>query len=127
MNSTPPPRAPAFPRGFAPSWGHERADCRGDRALGFFIDDLHRVLSQHDDAREGGALALIPAQQAVDALLRRYVEIGASPAAFNGQTITLRQGADQMGVAQIVPVFSAGLKAALTTLLRRSPPADRRQ
>src|SRR5690606_33843601 len=105
----------------ARAWGYERADCRGGRALGFFIDDLHRVLAQHTLGREASSAAVMAAQRGVDELLRHYVRVGAHPAAFNGQTIVLKQGMDAQGVHHVVPIFSQELKQALIALL---PPAQ---
>ena len=71
-------------------WGHAHPECRGANAFLFFTSDLARTVNQAlanaplDDA------ALAGAQRAVDALVQRYVDIQAAPAAFNGQRIRLK-------------------------------------
>lgn len=71
-------------------WGYAHPDCRGATAFLFFTSDLARVVNQElaqppiDDA------ALARAQHAVDALVQRYIDIQAAPAAFDGQRILLK-------------------------------------
>ena len=101
----------------APRWGYERADCRGPRALGLFIDDLDRVLAEHTAGRESSPLAVMAAQHNIDQVMQHYVRVGAHPPAFNGQTVTLRQGTDAQGQHHVVPIFSPELKQALIALL----------
>ncbi len=112
-HNAPSSKAPRYER----PWGHERPDCRGSRALGMFIDDLHRVLAQHTLGRESSGLAVLAAQQGVDKLLAQYVRVGAHPTAFNGQSVTLKHGMDKQGVHHVIPIFSPALKQALTALL----------
>ncbi|CAP43062.1 hypothetical protein [Bordetella petrii] len=76
-------------------WGYTHPQCRGSTAFLFFTSDLARTVNEHlahgplDDA------ALQRAQQAVDALVQRYIDIQAAPAAFAGQRIRLRLEAGQ--------------------------------
>lgn len=116
MSQSPPSSSPGDGRQ-APRWGYERPDCRGPRALGLFIDDLDRVLEEHTAGRESSPLGLMAAQHNIDLVMQHYVRIGAHPTAFNGQTVTLKQGTDAQGQHHVVPIFSAGLKQALIAML----------
>lgn len=71
-------------------WGYTHPDCRGSSAFLFFTSDLARVVNQELAGQSLDAAAMARAQQALDALLQRYVDIQAAPAAFNGQRILLK-------------------------------------
>jgi hypothetical protein len=71
-------------------WGYEHPNCRGASSFLFFTSDLARVVNQELAGQSLDALALTKAQTAVDALLKKYVDIQAAPAAFVGQRIALR-------------------------------------
>jgi len=71
-------------------WGYTHADCRGATAFLFFTSDLARVVNQALSGQSLDAAALARAQEAVDALMQKYVDIQAAPAAFNGQRIILK-------------------------------------
>jgi len=71
-------------------WGYTHAECRGSTAFLFFTSDLARTVNEHLANRPLDDAALQRAQQAVDALVQRYIDIQAAPAAFAGQRIRLR-------------------------------------
>ncbi|GAB1578598.1 hypothetical protein [Bordetella petrii] len=110
----PPPAAPADQ-----DWGWQQPHCRGQAALALFIDDLHRVLQAHSAQRLAGPAPLAAAQEQVDALLERYVELRKAPDIFDGQSVTLKEGVDRDGVTHTVPIFSPHLKQALVAMLDR--------
>lgn len=76
-------------------WGYDHPDCRGASAFLFFTSDLARVVNQQLAGQPLDDAALARAQQAVDALMQKYVEVQAAPAAFNGQRIILKLDAGQ--------------------------------
>ncbi|ALM83712.1 hypothetical protein [Bordetella sp. N] len=100
-----------------PQWGYERADCRGANALGLFIDDLQRVLDTHEADIAAQPAQLYEAQAQANELVRRYAALDGVPAAFSGQSVTLRAARNSAGTVQLVPLFSAALKQALISLL----------
>ncbi|MDM9558675.1 MULTISPECIES: hypothetical protein [Bordetella] len=110
----PPAAAPADQ-----DWGWQQPHCRGQAALALFIDDLHRVLQAHSAQRLAGPAPLAAAQEQVDALLARYVELRTAPDIFDGQSVTLKEGVDRDGVTHTVPIFSPQLKQALVAMLDR--------
>ena len=57
--------------------------------------DLARAINQYFTTGQATQQALNDAQKAVDALLQRYVEIQAAPAAFEHQQIVLRLESEQ--------------------------------
>ena len=91
-------------------WGYTHPDCRGATAFLFFTSDLARTVNQElaqgplDDA------ALARAQQAVDALVQRYIDIQAAPAAFAGQHIRLKLEAIQGAAPQVALEMSPDLE-----------------
>ena len=91
-------------------WGYAHPDCRGATAFLFFTSDLARTVNEElaqgplDDA------ALARAQRAVDALVQRYVEIQAAPAAFTGQRIVLKLEASGEGSPQVALEMSPELE-----------------
>ncbi|OZI51412.1 hypothetical protein [Bordetella genomosp. 4] len=97
-------------------WGWQQP-AQGSAALALFIDDLHRVLQAHTARRLAGASPLSLAQEQVDALLARYVEMRKAPEIFEGQSVTLKEGTDRDGVSHTVPIFSPHLKQALVAML----------
>lgn len=99
-------------------WGWQQS-CHGQAALALFIDDLHRVLQAHAARRLTGAAPLNAAQEQVDALLARYVELRKAPDIFEDQSVTLKEGTDRDGVSHTVPIFSPRLKQALVAMLDR--------
>lgn len=99
-------------------WGWQQP-VRGQAALALFIDDLHRVLQAHAARRLAGSTALTAAQDQVDALLARYIELDKAPEIFDGQSVTLKEGTDRDGVSHTVPIFSPQLKQALVAMLGR--------
>lgn len=72
-------------------WGYEHPEVVGPNALMFFSWDLAKVIEQSFLAvpPEQMSTYLPVAQQAVNDLLRKYVELKADPAAFEGQSITI--------------------------------------
>lgn len=99
-------------------WGWQQPG-HGQAALALFIDDLHRVLQAHAARRLAGPAPLTVAQEQVDALLARYVELRKAPDIFDGQSVTLKEGTDRDGVSHTVPIFSPHLKQALVAMLGR--------
>lgn len=71
-------------------WGYDHSNCRGASAFLFFTSDLARVVNQELAGQSLNAASLARAQKAVDALVQRYIDIQAAPAAFIGQRITLK-------------------------------------
>lgn len=107
------------PGGTNQDWGWQQPS-RGQAALALFIDDLHRVLQAHAAQQLAGAVApLAAAQEQVDALLARYIELRKAPDIFDGQSVTLKVGTDRDGVSHTVPIFSPRLKQALVAMLGR--------
>ncbi|MCD0502262.1 hypothetical protein [Bordetella petrii] len=101
---------PANPEGQQAPWGYTHPDCRGATAFLFFTSDLARTVNEElaqgplDDA------ALARAQQAVDALVQRYVDIQAAPAAFAGQHIALKLETSREGSPQVALEMSPELE-----------------
>lgn len=83
-----------------PTWGFADPECRGAAALLFFTSDLTRVVKQYLGNGQLSDMALADAQKAVDALVQRYIEIEAAPAAFSGQRITLALETEQQADGQ---------------------------
>ncbi len=103
-----------------PTWGYERADCRGDYALSLFLDDVDRLVT-HYAALEGQADAnLFKAQAAANKLLQAYEKNARGTQAFTRQSIEIKSIVDASQRMQFVPIFSPGLKQCLITLLQRS-------
>lgn len=97
--------------GESQSWGYDHPDCRGASAFLFFTSDLARVVNQQLAGQPLDAAALARAQQAVDALMQKYIEVQAAPAAFNGQRIILKLDAEQPGdVPQVALEMSPELE-----------------
>lgn len=98
--STTPPAAPE-------PWGYTHPECRGSTAFLFFTSDLARTVNQELSQGPLDAAALARAQDAVDALVQRYIDIQAAPAAFTGQRILLtletRQGAAPQVALEMSP------------------------
>jgi hypothetical protein len=101
---------------FAP-WGWKQPDCKGAKAVSFFIDDLQRLLGACAPASPADTDSLARAQDEVDMLLGNYVRLGANPQVFDGQTVELKLGMDRAGVTHVVPIFSASLKRHFQQLL----------
>ena len=103
------------------TWGYEQPDCTGNNALGLFIDDLDYVI-QHFVRAPGlqTEARVFQAQAAANTLVQEYRDRARKTQAFNGQYIEIR--AVNMGndTVQLLPVFSPGLKQALTTLLEKT-------
>jgi hypothetical protein len=114
MNDTP---SSTPPGASADQWAYQRPDCRGAKALGFFIDDLQKVLDDHTARVNASPAALYAAQADANVLLTHYAQVPAAPPAFAGQSITLKTADNGKGGVQLVPLFSAALKQALVTLL----------
>lgn len=112
------PNSSSPPSGANHDWGWQQPS-RGQAALALFIDDLHRVLQAHAAQRLAGPAPLAVAQEQVDALLARYVELRKAPDIFEGQSVTLKEGTDREGVSHTVPIFSSRLKQALVAMLDR--------
>jgi len=106
------------PGGADQGWGWQQPS-HGQAALALFIDDLHRVLQAHAAQRLAGPAPLAAAQEQVDALLARYVELRKAPDIFEGQSVTLKEGTDRQGVSHTIPIFSPRLKQALVAMLDR--------
>jgi hypothetical protein len=103
--------------GSAGQWAYQRPDCRGPKALGYFIDDLQKVLDDHTAQVNASPAALYDAQADANKLLQHYAQVPAAPLAFEGQSITLKTADNGRGGIQLVPLFSAALKQALVKLL----------
>lgn len=102
-----------------PRWGYERPDCRGDKALAFFLDDLNAVIERHArDAHTPESMA--DAQRDADSLLAGYRAIASTQGLFDGASVTLHHARGEHGRAQLFPVFSPALKQRLVDLLARS-------
>lgn len=91
-------------------WGYSHPDCRGATAFLFFTSDLARTVNQELASPPIDDAALARAQQAVDALLQRYIDIQAAPAAFAGQRITLKLEHSPGGGAQVALEMSPELE-----------------
>jgi len=61
------------------------------------MSDLARVVNEAFTGQSLDTAALERAQRAVDALMQKYVDIQAAPAAFNGQRILLKLDTAQTG------------------------------
>lgn len=74
------------------SWGFHHPECHGYNAILFFSWDLAKTIEQQFKLHADLPLTkqLDRAQKAVDSLLDQYVQIQANPAAFEGQSITLK-------------------------------------
>ncbi len=72
-------------------WGFLHPECHGRNALLFFSWDLARAIEEQFAQHPSSTLEyrVAQAQQAVDRLLKQYVQIQAYPDAFDGQSITL--------------------------------------
>ncbi len=101
-------------------WGWEQPNCRGRTALSLFIDDVHRILQAHTAGKLADSSTLADAQDQIDALLDRYIEIKAAPDIFDGQSVELKEGVDRSGVLHTVPIFSPRLKQSLMSVLGHS-------
>ncbi|HWK59834.1 MAG TPA: hypothetical protein VNT00_00315 [Eoetvoesiella sp.] len=102
------------------NWGYERADCRGNQALGLFLDDMENLL-KHYAALEGSPEAnLFQAQAAANKLLQAYDKNARGTQAFRNQSIQLRSIINNNHCLEFVPLFSSGLKEHLIALLKRS-------
>lgn len=77
------------------AWGFTLPECRGATALLLFTSDLARVVNQYLGKGQLSDSALADAQKAVNALLQRYIELEAAPAAFSDQRITLALETEQ--------------------------------
>jgi len=91
-------------------WGHAHPDCRGATAFLFFTSDLARTVNQELSQGPLDAAALARAQLAVDALVQRYVDIQAAPAAFAGQRIRLKLEAGPDAAPQVALEMSPDLE-----------------
>jgi len=91
-------------------WGYTHPDCRGATAFLFFTSDLARTVNQELAGGPLDAAALARAQHAVDALVRRYIDIQAAPAAFAGQRILLKLDAAQGAAPQVALEMSPELE-----------------
>lgn len=95
----------------SPSWGYDHPDCRGASAFLFFMSDLARVVNEAFTGQSLDAATLERAQWAVDALMQKYVDIQAAPAAFDGQRILLKLDTTQAdGTPQIALEMSPDLE-----------------
>lgn len=103
-----------------PPWGWENPRCKGENAVSLFIDDLQRVLQGRQFNAEHNDGQLAQAQQDVDMLLGKYVQLGAAPQIFGGQTVELKLGVDRAGVTHVVPIFSPALKQHFVQLLGKA-------
>lgn len=88
------------------------------------MTDLARVINQYFTSGQATQQALDDAQKAVDALLQRYVEIQAAPAAFEQQQIVLRleseQRADGSMAAQVALQMSPHLENLIIEAQRQA-------
>jgi len=100
--------APSTPR--QEPWGYTHPDCRGSTAFLFFTSDLARAVNEQLAHGPLDAAALERAQQAVDALVQRYIDIQAAPAAFAGQRIRLRLETGQDAAPQVALEMSPELE-----------------
>ncbi|MBV7485718.1 hypothetical protein [Bordetella sp. BOR01] len=91
-------------------WGYTHPECRGATAFLFFTSDLARTVNQELAGTTLDAAALEQAQQAVDALVQRYIDIQAAPAAFAGQRIRLKLEAAAGTAPQVALEMSAELE-----------------
>lgn len=91
-------------------WGYTHPDCRGSTAFLFFTSDLARTVNEQLAHGPLDAATLECAQQAVDALVQRYIDIQAAPAAFAGQRIRLRLEAGQGAAPQVALAMSPELE-----------------
>ncbi|MVW71061.1 MULTISPECIES: hypothetical protein [unclassified Bordetella] len=73
-----------------PPWGYTHPDCKGSSAFLFFVSDLARVVNEALSGRALDNASMTVAQDAVDALVQKYIDIEAAPAAFRGQRILLK-------------------------------------
>jgi len=91
-------------------WGYTHPDCRGATAFLFFTSDLARTVNQELARQPLDDAALARAQQAVDALVQRYIDIQAAPAAFAGQRIVLKLEAPAGAAPQVALEMSPELE-----------------
>lgn len=92
-------------------WGYAHPDCRGATAFLFFTSDLARVVNQELAGQALNDASLAQAQRAVDALVQKYIDIQAAPAAFTGQRITLKLDGDTTaGTPQVALEMSPELE-----------------
>lgn len=103
------------------TWGYEQADCIGNNALGLFIDDLEYLIAHFTQAPNLHTEARIfQAQAAADTLVQHYATHARRTQAFQDQKVTIRAIDTGKSGVQLLPVFSAGLKKSLETLLAQS-------
>lgn len=100
------------------TWGFLHPECHGQNALLFFSWDLARAIEEQFKQHASSSVTeqLEHAQQAVDRLLKQYVQIQANPDAFEGQSITLRLERDESN-AKGVPVLALETTPHLEALL----------
>lgn len=115
-----PPIPPSRRDAPAIQWGYERIDCRGDFALSLFLDDMERLLAHYVQGADSAEVRQFQAQAAANKLLQAYQKNARATQAFTRQSIEIRSVANAAGQTQFVPIFSAGLKACLMALLKRS-------
>ncbi|MDY3330905.1 MAG: hypothetical protein SOX43_02980 [Pelistega sp.] len=74
------------------NWGYEHPDVVGPNALMFFTWDLSKTIElAFKEAKEDNLLDFVaPAQESIDALIQKYIDIKADPEVFEGQSIKLR-------------------------------------
>ncbi len=73
-------------------WGYEHPEVVGPNALMFFTWDLSKTIEHaFKDATADTFEQYIPvAQDSIDALMQKYIDLKADPDSFDGQRITLR-------------------------------------
>ncbi len=101
-------------------WGYDRADCIGDHALSLFLDDLEAVLAHYANQDAQTEALLFQAQMASNKLVQAYDAHARATRAFSGQSIEIRRIINAQDRVEYVPIFSAGLRSHLVTLLERS-------
>ncbi|HEY9280182.1 MAG TPA: hypothetical protein VIP51_08925 [Eoetvoesiella sp.] len=103
-----------------PTWGYERADCRGDYALSLFLDDIDRLVTHYASLSGQLEANLFQAQAAANKLLQAYEKNARGTRAFANQSIEIKSIINDTQQLQFVPIFSSGLKEYLIKLLKRS-------
>lgn len=108
-----------------PEWGYDRADCIGDHALSLFLDDLDALLIHYASQDEQTEALLFQVQMASNKLVQAYDAHARATKAFSGQSIEIKRILNANDHVEYVPIFSAGLKSHLVTLLKRSTSTTR--
>lgn len=85
-------------------WGYDHPDVVGPNALMFFTWDLSKTIEQaFKEATAETFEQYIPvAQESIDALMQKYIDLKADPDSFDGQRITLRLEQSDAGSGYLV-------------------------